>query len=121
MFNDRPNSLELDDVPITETLRITDNAQADAFATIAVPGRRSGPVLQNLNTKAGPASRTVDISITMGPNFTGTGLHVSGKVYDKLVQYKPDASVVFKTADTQNYEPWTGTYSRSITWQHQSC
>jgi len=121
VFNDRPNNLALSDVPVSQTLTITDNGQADAFATIAVPGRASGPVLQNLGTKTGPSSRTVACSVVMGPDYTGTGLQVAGNVYSEIYDYKPQYSSVYKTADTQTYDPWAKSYSRSVTWQYQSC
>tara|TARA_E500000331_G_scaffold356741_1_gene416026 strand:- start:6364 stop:9285 length:2922 start_codon:yes stop_codon:yes gene_type:complete len=132
-------SLSFDDRPetniegaISETISISDTNPTVKFATIEVPGRVGGPVFQNLGTTSVP-SRTVNMEVVMPPKH----LNTSGSLTDVddesprddvetvLNYFENDLesrySLVFITADQESWEPWTGRYTRSITWQFQNC
>lgn len=127
-FNDRPCSFITG--ALSENFTIVDNNPADVFARLPVLGRAAGPVLQAINTVT-EATRDITIEAVM-PLPTGCS-NVSG-----LDLYKPTTNVknllcqfetqltstynqVFKNSDTENWNPLSGRYSRSVSWTYQDC
>jgi len=132
-------SMSFDDRPATniegalsETISISDTNPTVKFATIEVPGRVGGPVFQNLGTTTVP-SRTVNIEVTMPPKHLNDSTSLPDvedesphdDVETVMNYFENDLeskySLVFVSADQESWEPWTGRYTRSITWQFQNC
>lgn len=115
-----PNSLD-------EEISISDTGQNDVFATIQVPGRANGPVVQYMGTKTLP-ERSVRISATMsvGAMTGGAGLPaVSGlnsqylskpNTSDIINAVRPNAGNYYLTSDNEEWNPLIGQYSRSVSW-----
>ena len=132
---------------ISESINIQDSASTDVFATIQVPGRSAGAVLQKMNTITSP-ERTVTIdaqfppiknadkTFLIDPDFS-SGVSVFagytvGEPHEKadmiLGWFKDDLATsakagdgpIFVTGDQETWDPWNGTYNRTITWQWQT-
>lgn len=109
------------DGALSEEIRITDVGPNDVFATIQVPGRTSGPVIQNMNTKTSP-QRTVDISIVYAPasGITAASLpHLYAakpNTDDVVTSLQPNDGYFYVTGDSENWNPISKQYSRSTTW-----
>jgi hypothetical protein len=133
-------SYEFDDRPAncipgakSEVISIIDNHPTDVFARLTVLGRAAGPILQDLSTQT-ESSRELSIEAVMSP---ATGCPTAGNVAAYFAQ-RPTAAVdtivdaieadlsgnysqLFKTSDTENWEPKAGRYSRQVSWVFMNC
>lgn len=112
---------------INEEITISDTGQNDVFATIQVPGRANGPVVQYMGTKTLP-ERSVRISaqMSLGPITGGAGLPAASglnaaylaKPYtsDIVNALQPNAGNYYLTSDNEEWNPLLGQYSRSTSW-----
>jgi hypothetical protein len=133
-YNDRPVSCYTG--ALQESIVITDNRQVDVFASIVVPGRTLGPVLQDMNTKTAP-TRTVSVDSIIRPTTecpTATD-NVSVWFNDSPTAYY-DTNLIqviesnisdnyggnyFKTHDTESWDGSNGRYNRTTTWTFLNC
>ena len=110
-----PNAVE-------ENIDITDNEPTDIFASLQIPGRTNGPVVQDMNTVTLP-TRTISISATLAP---ASPIVTSGSL---LAQYLakpdtnnligvlvPDSGNYYLTSGSEKWNPLTRQYSRNVTW-----
>lgn len=106
---------------IDESIEIQDAGKTDITASIPVPGRTSGPVIQWLNTYTAP-SRTVSISATIptSGNITISNLltaYLSKPNTNNIITaLQPDAGYFYITGDNENWNPIKRTYSRTTSW-----
>lgn len=126
-FKYQASSGSLIDNSITESITVTDTGQKDVFATIAVPGRSTGPVVQYMHTKTLP-ERSVKISalISLTPMVGGGGLPstsgLPGRYLEKpytsdiINAFKPNAGNYYLQGDVEDWNPLRGQYSRSVSW-----
>lgn len=112
---------------ITESISITDTGQNDVFATIQVPNRANGPVVQYMGTKTLPErSINIEAQISLSPMTGGSGLPSTSGLPNRYLQkpytsdiinaIKPNAGSYYLTSDTENWDPIRGQYSRSTSW-----
>lgn len=116
-----------------ESFSINDTNQSDVFASIAVPGRTAGPVLQNINTKTA-ARKELIVEIVMNP---ATGCLNSASAVAQYLLQSPKSQVddivsafetnlennyaqVFKDNDTENWNATNGRYTRNVGWTYQA-
>lgn len=127
-FNDRPCAFITGS--LSENFSIVDTHPTDVFAKLTVLGRTQGPILQQISTVT-EAVRQVSIEAVM-PQPTGcssiTDLDLnkpSVNVSNLLCQFEQQLTgtydQVFKSADSESWNPQTGRYSRSVAWTYSSC
>lgn len=150
-FDDRPE--QIFPGSISESVQVSDNHAVPIFASIPVPGRSKGAVLQKMNTNTTP-SRTVTVDVQM-PGIKLTTRTLLSKadfsdrdidgvddndlsdwrspatIADKLMvffydnlktsDYAGTEGIVFLTQDQEMWDPWNGTYQRTVTWNWQEC
>ena len=127
-FNDRPCAFITGS--LSEQFTIVDNHPTDVFANLQVLGRTYGPVLQAITTVT-EGTREVTIEAVM-PQPTGCSspadldqnkptTNVENILFDFQQQLTSVYNQVFKHADTENWNPLTGRYSRSVGWTYQDC
>ncbi len=119
---------------LTETIVINDTNPNDVFATLQILGRASGPVLQDLSTVTA-FSRDVSINCVMAP---ATGCPTTFGIANALMAASPKTQVynllnafyldlttqygqVFKSKDSESWEPKNGRYSRNVSWTTGRC
>jgi len=146
-FNDKP-FLSIPNT-IFENVAINDTNATDKVAEIGVIGRPLGPILQSLGTVTSQ-KRTVSVDVVVKPTgyvkakgfgsnlpFTasGIGMSVSGcgylaqapsvEVNNWITSFNPsycnNGLLVYKTEDTENWEPMTGKYGRRVSWVFTPC
>jgi hypothetical protein len=125
-YDDRPGVRFISGA-IAETISMDHGLASDVFASLAVIGRISGPVLQSVNTYTSPVL-TFNIEATM-PSSTGTGLagFMDGiprsQVNSFLCQVQADLTGHYSQVFvTENRESWTPPkYNRSITYLYGLC
>lgn len=101
---------------LEESVEISDTGPMNIFATIDIPGRASGQILQDMGTVTLP-ERQVSITAKM-PLPSGSILEMYNSkpdVSSVITALKP-AGVCFSKGNTESWNPLTGDYSRSITW-----
>lgn len=107
---------------IEEDITIEDTGQNDIFATIPVPGRSLGPVVQNMKTVTLP-ERTINISAVMQP-YAGVmnADNILTMYLDKpdvsslISSLKPNKGYYYITSNTESWQPLKRQYSRQISW-----
>jgi len=114
---------------LTENITINDTNPTDVFASLAVLGRKQGPILQDIGTVTSPV-REINFEVTM-PTPTSCSL-------EGLDQYNPESSVagllcdmraslnssfqnVYTSNDNSTWNPLTGRYSRTVAWTLSQC
>jgi hypothetical protein len=108
---------------ISESINIVDTWPTDIFAQQQIIGRAKGPVLQDMGTVT-PYKRSIALEVQM-PKHTGVcdacsslTSSPSSEADTLLCCYKSgledDYDQVFKTQDTQSWNPLTGRYSRQV-------
>lgn len=126
-YNDRPCNFISGS--LVENISIVDNNPADVFASIPVLGRPQGPVLQEIGTFTSP-TREISIEVVMptptGCNFNGLQeFNPKTQVQELLCSFETDLSSssdqIFKTGDSENWNPLNGRYSRTIGWIYATC
>lgn len=118
---------------LSEIITINDNNPTDIFASIVIPGRAYGPILQSMSTVTA-ATREVSVEVVM-PIPTGCA---SGSCTTVLVTSSPRTQVenllccleteltggysqVFKSQDNASWNPKSGRYSRTVQWTYTNC
>lgn len=131
-FNDRPSNCITG--ALAETFVITDTNPTDLFASLLVLGRSAGPVLQDLGTVTS-FKRQVDIDVTVAPPsgcphsvplvVALMGSSPKGQVATIMThfenQLKANYSQVFRTQDTERWEPKSGHFAASVEWTCGNC
>lgn len=99
---------------VSESITVTNQGAADAFAQVPVLGRPFGPVLQGLGTVTAK-KRTIDIDILMPPATTtyGAAPPVTAGIVLALAPASPLG--VFLEGDQESWTPATGRYTRQTT------
>jgi hypothetical protein len=130
-YDDRPSNCVTG--ALIEIISISDTNPNDIFAAVNVLGRQAGPVLQDMNTKT-QRIRSLNVEVVVAPS-TGCGYdylygvnstHPGDEVRDNIVcpmeqEISGSASNYFIQADTENWNPKTGRYSRNVSWVFTSC
>ena len=118
-FNDRTNNLNMSVVPISESLTVSVTYDTDKFATIEVPGRAAGPVIQSMNTVS-LTSKSVSADVQFPADSTALEVAAGiNKIIDRINELAPTAGTVyFKTADQESYDNYGKRYTRNVTWQY---
>ena len=115
-----------------EEVDVTFHLAADVVSTIPVPGKLSGPILQDQETKTG-LSKTLAINYTVSATGNCVGNVVNSNAQmaiglaesDILVNNtyltnsrgeKPVSSATFKTADTYSFNRQSNVFTRNTTW-----
>lgn len=116
-FNDRSQN-----VPgsYTESISVSTTAKVAQAATLPVPGRATGPIIQDLGTKS-IGSKTINVRVQMSGNFTG-GVRTKPNVETWMIAYAPTSQDGMQvcswiTTDQVGWEPWGGSYTRTRTYQ----
>ncbi len=127
-YNDRPCNFISN--AIYENITVSDTYPADVFAAIPILGRAYGPILQDIGTIT-ESRRTVNIDVLVNP-ISGCGA-VSGIMSSRptaevrafLCQMQSEISgenvQLFKSQDSDNWNPKTGRYSRTVEWVWTQC
>lgn len=116
---------------LSEHIAINNDWGGSAYAAIAVLGRPNGPILQDLNTCT-EKSTTVNIQIVM-PAYGGIASNnlvgiinssprstITTEVVEPMeTSLEAAYTQVFRTNDTENWDHYTGNYTRSIRWVFQ--
>lgn len=106
---------------IEESIDIADNGPADIFASIPVPGRSIGPVIQYMSTYTLP-ERSVSINATIPSNLPVNINNLRNRYLAKpntntiIDALKPEAGYYYITQDSEAWNPIKGNYSRTISW-----
>jgi hypothetical protein len=114
-YNDRrtpriPNSR-------SETVTVSDQGPGAVFASIPIPGRQIGPILQDMKTTTA-RKRTISIEAQM-PVSTRSFQPTRPDTDELVLSYLPVATTLFVESDNEQWNPDNGRYSRniSVTWQ----
>lgn len=116
-YDNRPTSL----IPgsISEKLSFNFNNPNDVFAKIPVLGRAIGPVLQDIGTVT-ESTKGFTIEAILPAASVDNPAGVAKPNTDSIVVGNaPSASQVFKGQDSEDWNPYTGTYSRRVLWTYQ--
>lgn len=135
---------------ISCSVNVNNTNPADIIGEAFVLGRRLGPVLQNLGARTA-AKKDVTVEVVVIPpsslggfllTSTECPLFTGGTVYgtiDTIVEglrpfgtrtsifgsfdtrTSPNEGSVYKTSDSQSWNPVDGRYSRSVGWTYQPC
>jgi hypothetical protein len=108
---------------VDESITINDTGKLDVFAQIQVPGRANGPVFQPMRTY-GPPERS--ISITAKIASSGIEALTTSTLMDAYLA-KPDTTSIIEALkpslgfyyvrqDSEEWNPFTKQYSRSVAW-----
>ena len=109
---------------IDESIDIADNGPTDVFASIPIPGRSNGPIIQYMSTYSLP-ERTISINATIPPisyidinNLRNRYLSKpnTNNIIDAL---KPESGYYYITQDSEAWNPIKGNYSRTVSWVMQ--
>jgi hypothetical protein len=103
---------------LTEDINIQRGGGTDVFASIPVPGRPWGPVLQAMSTIT-QRSLSINISANMPAASMLSPTSFSPNTDGIILSFAPVALQVFKEKDDANYSEETGKYSRSVTFIYQ--
>ena len=110
------------------SISFTDPVQQ--MAQIQVPGRSTGPVIQNLGTISVPSVQ-IQMDVQMPrklviesdhPDYV-TYSQIRSAVETKMLGYRDDAinaTLIWVTSDNENWNPLTGKYSRTVQWSYQA-
>ena len=129
VFDTRPSGC-LENALKTE-ITVSETNAHDVFAELTVLGRASGPVLQSMGTVTS-TKRSISLDATMRVgeiDCVCSGIVDSSPSLEAktvMEQYRPDncgieCLTIFKTADTENWNPSTGKYSRQMGWTYSTC
>ena len=130
-FDNRPcNFIE---GAITENITISEDNPTDVFASLVILGRAKGPILQQLGTVTA-ATRTAQVEITVAPPTGCDGCADVNAMLAAAPSSGVDAfmccletqvesvwDVVYKSADTESWNPKTGLYTRNVSWTMTQC
>lgn len=127
-FDDRPCAFITG--ALSENFSINDTHPTDVFASLSVLGRSQGPVLQAIDTITSP-TREVSIEAVMPPPSSCTSIadfdqnKPSENVRNIFCQFEEQLTdaydQVFKSSDSESWNPINGRYSRTVSWVYGSC
>ena len=142
-FDDRPGACI--EGARTCDIAITDTNATDVFAELAVLGRATGPVLQDIGTVTSK-KREVTLDAVMIVNNEGidpwrcltttslgspgppgaTGQAPRAAAEAILLTFRPDTYpggdlIIFKNIDTESWNPISGKYTRQMGWIYSTC
>lgn len=108
------------DGAIEENISVSDVGPVDVFASIPIPGRAYGPVIQYMNTQTAP-QRTINISATIpqsGFELVSLRARYNAKpnVDNLLRALTPSNGNYYMTANNEEWNPINGQYSRVMSW-----
>lgn len=115
------NGMPLVSGAIEESIAISDSGPADIFASIDVPGRAKGPIIQYMNTRSSP-QRTINISASIMISGGYTIANLRNRYLNKpstadiIDQLKPESGYYYITQDSEDWNPIRGEYARTISW-----
>lgn len=127
VYNNRPSRL----IPGSrfENIQISYQNPSDVFAEHVIPGRRSGPLFQSMNTTT-KSCQSVSIELIMS-GCTPTGclslLESPKTTVEQNLLCCLESSLtgqynqVLKTEDSESWDPINRRYSRNVTWCYQDC
>jgi hypothetical protein len=129
VYNNRKDNIGLPagmPAPLSTSFVVTDQQALKTLVWHEVPGRRTGPIKQDLGTPSMP-SRTVSVNVNFHPSTTETEkISAIDKITSKINDFSPgsaigdgDMAVYFKTADQRENDAVLGVYSRTVTWKYQ--
>lgn len=115
---------------LSESITVSDSYPTDVFARIPILGRAAGPILQSLNTVT-ESTRSVSIEVVMQPP-TGCGdwagalnakptTEVNSLLCTIQTQLSGINTQLYKTQDTDSWNPKNGRYSRNVAWSYTTC
>lgn len=102
---------------LSEIITITDNIGSDVFALIPIPGRAIGPIIQDMDTVR-ENRRDITIEIVM-PAATVDFVYPYPNTDSIVIPLIPSALQVLKEKDTPSYTPFTGRYTRQVSFVYQ--
>lgn len=131
-FDDRPYNIISG--AISEKITISDDAPVDVFASLTIPGRSAGPVLQDLATVTSRV-RSLSIEVVTIPysggvnNTTDVANLFSATpevaVNNLLEQFRQHLSglygAIYLSADRPSWQPKDGIYNREVSYTISSC
>lgn len=127
VYNNRP--IQLVPGSRSENVQISYENPTDVYVEHVILGRIQGPILQSLRTST-KSCQTVNVEITMsgcGPTGCLAFLESPRDIVAENILCCLESSLtgsydqVFKTADAEQWEPFTRRYSRTVTWCYQNC
>ncbi len=116
---------EYDDRPIvfpgaiTGTIQTSEKRPLDVFASLVIPGKADGPILQPINTVTAREQRLA-IEIVMPTPTMSTPASTKPNTDSIVATYTPMGSSVMKTQDDINWQEHTGRYSRNVAWTYKT-
>lgn len=109
---------------IEENITISDTGISDIFASIPVPGRAQGPIIQAMKTINLP-ERSVNIQALMASSGlislgTLNSVYLSKPNTDDIINaLKPSAGYYYIRIDNEEFNPIRKQYSRQVVWSLQ--
>ena len=107
---------------IQEDIQINDKGKTDIFASIVVPGRQNGPIIQAMNTYTSP-ERTVNIAAKLASSTTPLSISNIRSVYlskpntDAIMQALcPQVGRYYCSNDSEDFSVISRQYNRTVTW-----
>lgn len=110
-----PNAIE-------ETITVNNTGPTDIFASIAVPNRSNGPIIQNMNTTTSP-ERVVSIAASLNSSVDFSSIASLAAIYnnkpntDSIIDVlKPSNGYYYIKQDNEDWNPIRGQYNRVVSW-----
>jgi len=120
---------------VKEEIDVSYTLPADVIAVMQIPGKPSGPILQDQETVTGKQKQlTINFTMKTQPNvctrsttssnlLRDIGLAESEIIISKTPTQdsrgeKPESSAVFKIADTYGFNRQSNVFTRNVTWQY---
>lgn len=124
-YNDRPANCINSPLVISEVIDVSDNFSTDVFSSLGVPGRASGPILQDIDTVTSP-SRLLNIEVVLRPSGCATSppTNVLQGVNAFIATVSGELSTygqIFKSQDDQTYSLKSGRFRRTVGWTMGIC
>jgi len=113
-----------------ESISVSDTYPTDVFNEVRITGRAYGPILQDISTITS-SRRNVQIELVM-TGYDGcssptamVNAKPTGQINSFLCSLEQQISgasmQVFKSQDSDNWNPKTGRYSRTVEWTYTQC
>lgn len=100
---------------ISQVVSLNNHNQANVFASLVIPGRAAGPLLQDILTKT-QKERTVNLEVQMPPS-TYSYTAVAPVTDSIMLLYAPaGATKLFVKDDVYTWVDVTGRYTRTTSW-----
>ncbi len=101
---------------IAEDVQIETAQPSEVFAEQIIPGLSTGSILQNIGTTTS-SRRGLSISLVLANGASESVATTRSNEIKAL--YAPSSSVKFVANDSVNYNPYTGVYTRNISWVYK--